>query len=64
MFWHVSLHVERQVVAPGETTFTNFAFEGLGAGVLPVMPRQLVRPGRQSHTEGHSLEKVFNKIVN
>lgn len=41
----VSLHVERQVVAAREAPFADFALEGLGARVLPVMPRQLVRPG-------------------
>ena len=45
VFWHVSLHVEGEVVRPGETPLTHFAFEGLGSGVLPVMAGQLVRPG-------------------
>ena len=45
VFWHVSLHVEGEVVGPGETPLTHFAFEGLGSGVLPVMAGQLVRPG-------------------
>lgn len=42
MFWHVSLHVERQVVGPGETSLTNFAFEGLSTCVFPVVAGQLV----------------------
>ena len=57
----VSLHVERQVVAAREAPFADFALEGLGARVLPVMPRQLVRPGRQCHTEGQMWSRLSKK---
>lgn len=45
MFRHVTLGVEGQVVGPGEGALANVAGERLGAGVLPVVPRQLVGPG-------------------
>ena len=38
------LHVEGEVVGPGEAPVAVLALEGLEAGVLAVMPRQLVRP--------------------
>ena len=40
----MSLHVQREVVAAGKTPRAVAAFEGLGAGVFPVVARQLVRP--------------------
>ena len=51
VFWHVSLHVEGEVVRPRETPLTHFAFEGLGSGVLPVMSGQLVRPGEYDNID-------------
>lgn len=39
----VSLHVQGQVVRPGEGARAHGALEGLGARVLPVVARQLVR---------------------
>lgn len=41
----VSLHVQGQVIGPGETPVAVVAFEGLGAGVFAVVPGQLVAPG-------------------
>lgn len=38
------LHVERQVVRPGERPLAYSALEGLGARVLAVVAGQLVRP--------------------
>ena len=38
------LHVEREVVRPGEAAVALAALEGLDARVLPQVPRQLVRP--------------------
>ena len=38
----VSLHVQGQVVAARERPRAEVALEGLGPGVLPVVPRQLV----------------------
>ena len=40
----VPLHVEGEVVRPGEAAVALAALEGLDAGVLPQVPRQLVRP--------------------
>lgn len=39
------LHVQGQVVAPREASGAEAALERLGARVLPVVPRELVRPG-------------------
>lgn len=41
----VALHVQSQVVRAGEAAAAGQALEGLGPGVLPVMPGQLVRSG-------------------
>lgn len=38
----VSLHVQGEVVGPGEGARADGALERFGAGVLPVMTRQLV----------------------
>lgn len=42
----VPLHVQRQVVAPGESPIAYSAFERLIAGVLAGVPRQFVGPGK------------------
>ena len=42
----MSLHVEGEVITTRELPLAEVALEGLGAGVLPVVPRQLVRPGK------------------
>ena len=42
----MSFHVQGQVVAAGERPRAEVALEGLGPGVLPVVPRQLVGPGK------------------
>ena len=42
----MSFHVQGQVVAAGERPRAEVALEGLGPRVLPVVPRQLVRPGK------------------
>ena len=39
------LDVQRQVVAAGEAAVAELALERLGARVLPVVTRQLIRPG-------------------
>ena len=39
------LHVQREMIAPGEGALANRAFKGLSPGVLAVMPRQFVAPG-------------------
>ena len=49
MFWHVSLHVESQVVRPGETSLADFAFERFGARVLSIVTSQLIRPENDQH---------------
>lgn len=41
----MSLHVQGQVVGSGEGARADGALEGFGAGVLPVVTRQLVRTG-------------------
>ena len=41
----VPLHVQREMIAPGEGTLADRAFKGLSPGVLAVMPRQFVAPG-------------------
>lgn len=41
----MSLHVQGQVVRPGEGPLAVGALERLDPGVLPVVPRQLVRAG-------------------
>ena len=56
MFWHVSLHVERKVVRPRETSLTNFAFEGLGTCVFPVVASQLIRPENEKNKESLLVE--------
>ena len=38
------LHVQGEVVRPGEAPVAVLALEGLEAGVLAVVPRQLVGP--------------------
>ena len=38
------LHVQGQVVGPREGPLTSLAVEGFVAGVLAVVPRELVRP--------------------
>ena len=40
----VSLHVERQVIGPGEGAGAQVALEGLRPGVLSEVAGQLVRP--------------------
>ena len=42
----MSLEVERQMVTSGERPSAVGALEGLCPRVLPVVPRQLVRPGK------------------
>ena len=42
----MSLEVERQMVTAGERPSAVGALEGLCPRVLPVVPRQLVRPGK------------------
>ena len=42
----MSLEVERQMVTAGERSSTVDALEGLCPSVLPVVPRQLIRPGK------------------
>ena len=39
----VPLHVQGQVVGPGEAAVTHCTLERLGPSVLPVMARQLIR---------------------
>ena len=41
---HVPLHVQGQVVGPGEAPLAHPALERLGPGVLPVVPGQFVGP--------------------
>lgn len=41
----VPLHVQREMIATGERALAEVALEGLLAGVLAVVPRQLVRAG-------------------
>ena len=43
MLWHVSFHVQGEMVASGKASVADLALEGLGPGVLPVVPGQLVR---------------------
>ena len=43
-FWHVPLHVQRQVVGAREGPVAHLALEGLGARVLAVVPGEFVRP--------------------
>ena len=40
----MSFHVKREVITAGKLPRTKMALERFGAGVFPVMPRQLVRP--------------------
>ena len=42
----VAFHVEGQVITAGELALAQVALEGLGSGVLPVVTRQLVGPGK------------------
>ena len=42
----MSLEVEGQMVTSGERARAVDALEGLGPRVLPVVPRQLIRPGK------------------
>ncbi len=42
----VSLHVESQVVGPGEAPLAVAALERLDPSVLPMMPRQLIRASK------------------
>lgn len=41
----VSLHVQGEVVGSGKGARADGTLEGLGAGVLPIVTRQLVRTG-------------------
>jgi len=41
----VPLHVQREMIAPGERTLADRAFKGLSPGVFAVMPRQFVASG-------------------
>lgn len=41
----VPLHVQREMIAPGEGALADRAFKGLSPGVLAVVPRQFVAPG-------------------
>lgn len=41
----VPLHVQREMITPGEGALADPAFKGLSSGVLAVMPRQFVAPG-------------------
>jgi len=42
----MSFHVQGKVVTPCKTALAHFAFERLCTRVLPIMPGQLVRPGK------------------
>lgn len=48
----MSLHVQRQVVTPGEAALADDALEGFRTGVLAVVPRQLVGPRETPLTLG------------
>ena len=50
----MSFHVQRKVVTARETPLANFAFERLCTRVLPIMARQLVRPGEE-HEQSNTL---------
>jgi len=41
----VPLHVERQMVGPGESSLTQLAVERFVPRVFPLVPGQLIRPG-------------------
>ena len=40
----MTFHVKRQMITPRKLSTTNVTLERLGTRVLPVVPRQLVRP--------------------
>lgn len=40
----MSLHVQRQMVTPGEAPLADDALERFGTGVFTVVPRQLIGP--------------------
>lgn len=42
-FLHVSLHVQREVVRPGESSLAQVTLEGPVSGMFPEVSRQLVR---------------------
>ena len=42
----MSLHVKSQMVGPGEGSLTQLAVERFVPGVFPLVPGQLVRPGK------------------
>ena len=42
----MSLHVEGEVITARELPLAEVALEGFGPGVLPVVPCQLIRPGK------------------
>ena len=42
----MSFHVQGQVITSGKSSFTEVALEGLHACVFPVVPGELVRPGK------------------
>lgn len=46
----VPLHVQSEMIAPGEGALADRAFKGLSPGVLAVMPRQFVAPGESPLT--------------
>ena len=49
-FWVVSLHMQGEVVAAGETALADVAFEGFGARVLPDVTRELIRARESPQT--------------
>ena len=42
----MSLHVQAQVITPGESSVTKVTFEGFAPGVFAVVPGQLIRSGK------------------
>jgi hypothetical protein len=44
VFRHMSLHMQRQMIASGKRSLAYGTFEWLGSGVLTVVPRQFITP--------------------
>ena len=42
----MSLHVQAQVITPGESSVTKVTFEGFAPGVFAVVSGQLIRSGK------------------
>ena len=59
----MSFHVQRKVVTARETPLANFAFERLCTRVLPIMARQLVRPGGEHEQSNTLLLKHANLFI-